>query len=126
MNVPLANTRDGKAHLNKSLIIVPMKEPGVVVVKNISIFAFKIVGYGLKTTMRSFQVLVFWLSQHKEKAPKDQREMTQSIIVAYFDQLLCAACTQKLVEILYTLWFALPCLLLANKWFYLTTESFQQ
>ena len=59
MNVPLANTRDGKAHLNKSLIIVPMKEPGVVVVKNISIFAFKIVGYGLKTTMRSFQVLVF-------------------------------------------------------------------
>ena len=41
MNVLLANTRDGKAHLNKSLIIVPMKEPGVVVVKTIYIFAFE-------------------------------------------------------------------------------------
>jgi hypothetical protein len=29
----LANTREGKPHLNKSLIIVPMNEPGVVRVR---------------------------------------------------------------------------------------------
>jgi citronellyl-CoA dehydrogenase len=31
----LANTSEGKAHLNKSLIIVPMNEPGVVKVNNL-------------------------------------------------------------------------------------------
>ena len=49
MNVPLANTRDGKAHLNKSLIIVPMKEPGVVVVKKTFLFLIlRMLALGLK------------------------------------------------------------------------------
>jgi citronellyl-CoA dehydrogenase len=30
----LANTSEGKAHVNKSLIIVPMNEPGVVKVRH--------------------------------------------------------------------------------------------
>lgn len=31
----LANTSQGKPHLNKSLIVVPMNEPGVVKVENL-------------------------------------------------------------------------------------------
>ena len=31
----LANTGEGKPHLNKSLIVVPMNEPGVVKVENL-------------------------------------------------------------------------------------------
>jgi citronellyl-CoA dehydrogenase len=36
----LANTSQGKPHMNKSLIIVPMNEPGVVKVKETTTYCF--------------------------------------------------------------------------------------